>query len=138
VTALPRTAYTLLTTLTEAGARPRVECRELVCDLTSPESLDGRLAILHTGVRAILTCRPWFGCDTDTGFAWELNPTVPLPARVGLLCVGGDSEWDRLKDADREAVSELFVEDGKRVKRHPGGAGARTGRRIHFIPLRAT
>jgi hypothetical protein len=138
VTATPRSAAALLAALADAGARPRVDGRDLVCDATPPELLDRRLAVLHTGVRAILTRQPWYGCDADTGFAWELNPAAPIPARVGLLCVGGDSGWDRIKMADREAAPDLFVEDGKRTHRSGGQGGARAGRRVYFIPLRAT
>ena len=91
MTALPKTVTFLLNALTEAGARPRVEGQDLVCDKPPPSPLDLRLAVLHTGVRAVLTRRPWYGCDCDSGFAWELNPAAPVPAQVGLLCVGGDA-----------------------------------------------
>jgi hypothetical protein len=40
--------------------------------------------------------------------------------------------------ADREAAPDLFVEDGKRTQRSSGQGGARAGRRVYFIPLRAT
>jgi hypothetical protein len=137
VTTIPHTATSLLAALADAGARPRVEERELVCDSTPPESLDLRLAVLHTGVRALLARRPWYGCNTDTGFARELNPTVPIPAQIGLLCVEGDGEWDRIRIWAWESLPDLFSTDAEQAKRPSGQAGARSGRRVYFIPLLA-
>jgi hypothetical protein len=132
----PRTAATLLTALTAHGARPRVEGRELVCDIDLPALLGQRLIAIHTGVRAILNDRPWYGCDAETGFAEELNPATPIPVRFGLLCVGGDAKWDRIHDWARESLPDLFRDDGKRTKPLASRASARSGRRIYFIPLR--
>lgn len=131
---LPRTAAALLTVLTNNGAHLRVEGRDLVCDGDVPDVLDDRLKILHTGVRALLMNLPWYGIDRDTGFGDEMNPESTLPDRIGLLCVSGDSKWDRVHDWDREYLPDLFHDDGKRRRRQPG---AQSGRRVYFIPLRA-
>lgn len=104
------TAASLLADLTAADCRPAVEGEELALDRPPPDHLAGPLAVLHTGVRALLTGRRWFGLDLATGRSCGphpargdgplafggLDPGRTLPANVGLLCVEGDSCWDRI------------------------------------------
>jgi hypothetical protein len=94
-----------------------------VFDRPPPAHLAGPLAVLHTGVRALLTGRRWFGLDPTTGkpcgphpargdgpLAFgALDPTHPLPPAVGLLSVEGDSCWDRLHPLARLDRPELFA-----------------------------
>lgn len=117
------TASTLLAALTAVGCRPAVEGEELVFDRSPPDHLASPLAVLHTGVRALVSERRWFGLDPATGkpcglhparrdglLAFgALDPARELPATVGLLAVEGDSCWDRLDPHARLNHSALFA-----------------------------
>lgn len=119
------TAAALLAALTAAGCRPTVDGEELVFDRPPPDHLAGPLGVLHTGVRAVLAGRRWYGFDPATGRACgpfpargdgllafgALDPARPLPANVGYLSVGGDACWDRISPFARFDHPELFAPD---------------------------
>ncbi len=124
------TASALLAALTAAGCRPTAEGEELVFDRPPPANLRGPLAVLHTGVRALVCGRRWVGFDPATGKACGPHPARPdgplafgaldpareLPAAVGLLAVAGDTCWDRLSPLARLDHPTLFATPG--VERH--------------------
>jgi hypothetical protein len=87
---------------------PAVEDGELVFATDLPPNLEQALRLLHTGVRALLSGRKWFGSTTADGMRTlvvELDSTEPIPPRIALLCVEGDQRWDRL------ALNALGVPD---------------------------
>lgn len=96
-TAALTTARDLLTAVQPFG--PSIEAEELVFDRDPPADLLPALCALHTGLRAILTCREWWG-SSDVGEKRPrvaiLNPGEPIPEWCGLLCVANDSKWDRI------------------------------------------
>ena len=123
------TAAALLAALTAAGCNPAAEGEELVFGRPPPAPLDGPLGVLHTGVRALLAGRRWFGLDPATGkpcgphptraygplaFA-ALDPARPLPPTVGLLSAEGDSCWDRLPPLTCLDRPELFAPSVERT-----------------------
>jgi hypothetical protein len=105
-TTTPATARELLDAL--APFAPAVEGQELTFDGDPPGALDAALGVLHTGVRAQLSGRRWVGCDGSTGRVTVLNPAAPVPAGVTLLCVEGDTGWDRIDPAARFELPRLF------------------------------
>lgn len=125
------TATALLAALTAAGCRPIVEGEELVFDRPPPPRLAGRLGVLHTGVRAVLAGRRWYGFDPATGRACgphpargdgplafgALDPARLLPPTVGYLSVGGDACWDRLPPFARLDHPDLFAPDIEPARR---------------------
>lgn len=116
------TAAELLTALREAGCEPSVEGDELVLSADPPGPLTAKLELLHTGVRAMLTAKSWYGCDTATGRTFTLDPADLIPTNVGLLIVEGAAElWDRIHPLARFDFPELFatLPAGKRVKLQP-------------------
>jgi hypothetical protein len=62
----PRTARELLERVREYG--PGVEDGDLVFE-TEPPELDAALRVLHTGVRALLTGRRWWGSTPCTNWS---------------------------------------------------------------------
>jgi hypothetical protein len=107
---VPTTAAGLLARVGPFG--PTVEGGALVFDLDPPDELLPLLAVLHTGIRAVLTGRTWYGSTVaDGGRVWmgELDPSAPIPPRVGLLTVEGDRCWDRIHPAARIDLPELFA-----------------------------
>jgi len=90
---------------------PAVEGAGLVFDRDPPPDLAAALGVLHCGVRALLTGRPWYGCGSDrrTAAPRRLDPAAPIPEGVTLVCVGGDPRWDRLDPAARLDLPELFA-----------------------------
>jgi len=82
---------------------PAVEGEDLAFDAGPLPDLDVALRVLHTGIRALLTGRKWFGCDASTGRVVELNPAAPIPADVGLVAVEGDRRWDRIRAGSRDS-----------------------------------
>ena len=105
----PRTARGLVATL--APFRPWVDRAALGFDLDLPQELESLLSVLHTGVRALLTGRKWFGCGSEQAMAAPrpLNPDAPIPARITLLCAEGDAKWDRIDLAAWADIPELFA-----------------------------
>jgi hypothetical protein len=106
----PSTAIRVLDLAKPFG--PAVEGQELVFDREPPPDLLAALNVLHTGVRALLAGRKWFGCNTNTGRVVELAPALPIPAVVSLLAVEGDSQWDRVRSATRLELPQLFARAG--------------------------
>ncbi|AWM39108.1 hypothetical protein GobsT_26160 [Gemmata obscuriglobus] len=103
-----------MTTATELLARvrgygPAAEGAELVFATDPPPELDVLLRVLHTGIRAVLTGRRWWGSTDGKPRVVELNPSVPIPADVALLAVEGDGVWDRVRPDARIDFPELFA-----------------------------
>src|SRR4051794_32108566 len=96
---LPVTARDLLARVGLFG--PAVTNEELAFSGDLPAELVVALSVLHTGVRAALTGRKWYGCEGSTGRVIELNTAAPIPAGVALLTVAGDHQWDRISIAAR-------------------------------------
>jgi hypothetical protein len=103
---LPTTARALLAFLKPFG--PAVADGGLVLDLDPPSGLVRVAAVLHTGVRAELTGRTWYGCDGRTGRVFALDSGHPIPAGITLLCVEGDRRWDRIHPGARLDHPRLF------------------------------
>jgi hypothetical protein len=104
------TAKKLLAALAPFGAA--VEGDELVPATDPPPELLASLAALHTGCRALLTGKRWFGSSVADGarpVVLELNPSVPVPSRIGLLCVEGDVVWDRVPVDAGHGTSPSFA-----------------------------
>ncbi len=105
----PSTADALLAAVRPFG--PAVEGAAMVFALDPPAALLPALAVLHTGVRALLAGRRWYGCGLDrrTAAPRPLDPAAPIPAGVALLAVEGDGRWDRLDPAARLDLPALFA-----------------------------
>jgi hypothetical protein len=125
------TASDLLKQLTNVGAVPTVDGFALTWLAQQPPAeLVPAVKALHTGVRAILTGRTWYGCSCST---WEtaaavvLSPALPLPAGITLLCVEGDQKWDRVRPAARlplpDDPADLAYADDKRAGIEEYGGG---------------
>jgi hypothetical protein len=91
--------------------RPAVEGEDLVFGVEPPADLDPLLRVLHTGVRALVIGKRWYGCDGTTGRVYELNPGIPIPAAITLLAVEGDHRWDRIDPSARLDHPHLFACD---------------------------
>ena len=113
----PATAAALLAAVRPFG--PSAEGGELLFALDPPAGLAPRLTVLHTGLRAILTGRPWVahveagknGRFTRT-WVGNLDPAARLPAGTVLLSVMGDRTWDRLDPAASLDLPDLFAPGG--------------------------
>lgn len=88
---------------------PSAEGAELVFDTDPPAELVPALSVVHTGVRALLTGRRWWGCASDKPLVVELNPAAPIPACISLLAVEGDMRWDRVHPTMRIELPHLFA-----------------------------
>ncbi len=108
-TATPATAADLLAAV--AAYRPVVEDGALEFELDPPAGLTRRLRVLHTGVRAALAGRPWYGCGSDrrTAAPREIDPAEPIPDGITLLAVAGDRRWDRVPAGAWADLLELFA-----------------------------
>src|SRR5215207_8294582 len=97
----PTTAAGLLALVGSFG--PAVEGGALVFDLDPPAELLPALRVLHTGIRAAVTGRRWYGCGSDrkTAAPRPLDPAVPIPPGITLLAVEGDERWDRIDPSGR-------------------------------------
>lgn len=105
----PTTAAGLLALVGSLG--PSVENAALVFALDPPAEQLPALRVLHTGIRAGLTGRRWYGCgDTSkTAGPRPLNRSAPIPAGITLLAVEGDQRWDRIHPAARLDLPRLFA-----------------------------
>jgi hypothetical protein len=105
----PTTAAELLALLDEFG--PAVEGGELVFERDPPDDLEPALRVLHTGVRAALSGRRWYGCGntSKTAAPRPLAISGLIPVGITLLCVEGDERWDRIHPAARLDLPGLFV-----------------------------
>ena len=103
------TASELLRRLAAAGCRPAAEGGALTLDADPPRDLDRPLTILHTGVVAVLTGRPWVGAGVPKPAVAVLDPARLIPAGVQILTVAGVCQvWDRLHPAARTDSPECF------------------------------
>ena len=86
----PSTVAGLLAALDSCGAA--VEGEELVFAVDPLAELLPVIEVLHTGIRAVLTSRKWFGCGSTrkTAAPRTLDPVAQIPAGITLLCVEGD------------------------------------------------
>lgn len=115
-TAPARTARELLARVLYLA--PSVEGGELVFAAEVPTELLADLKVLHTGVRAVLVGRVWWGSSTDAPVRVRvLNPHEPIPDGIGLVCVEGDARWDRIPPAARCDCPHLFAEPAPRPVR---------------------
>ena len=103
----PTTVLALVAVLTPYG--PKVEEGALVLAFEPPVDLEPVLQRLHTGVRADLTQRKWYGCDGRTGRVYHLNTSAPIPEGISLLSVEGVERWDRIDPTARLDHPELFT-----------------------------
>lgn len=104
----PATAAGLLALVAEF--RPAVEGGALVFDLDPPADLLPLVRVLHTGIRAALTGRKWYGCGTErkTAAPRLLDLRARIPPDVWLLAVEGDERWDRIRPDSRIDLPPLF------------------------------
>lgn len=104
----PTTAAGLLVRVELFG--PTVEGGALVFDLDPPAELLPALCVLHTGIRAVVSGRLWYGCgDTrQTAAPRSLYPAAPIPDGIVMLAVEGDERWDRINPAARLDLPRLF------------------------------
>jgi len=102
------TAHDLLAAVHPFGLA--VEGEELVFDIDPSTEMNGALMVLHTGVRALITRKPWYGCGSErvTAAPKFLDPDKPIPRGVVLLCVAGDAHWDRIDPTARIDKPQLF------------------------------
>ena len=96
MTLSPHTAAELLAELERSQQTPSVDGRTLVLPPHLSDMHHRSLQVLHTGVRAILSNRPWYGCSCATGWSMPLSPEQLIPGWIGLLCVAGDTDWHRI------------------------------------------
>ncbi len=101
------TARELLGLVQQYG--PTVEGIDLTFDTDPPPELDAVLSVLHTGVRALLTERRWWGSTSEKPRVIELNLAAPIPAGITLLSVEGDEVWDRLAADAHLDFPQLFI-----------------------------
>ena len=102
----PTTARELLHSVASFG--PSAEGEDLLFATEPSESLYPSLTVLHTGVRAVLTGRCWWGAVSDRPRVEQLSPDAPIPVEITLLAVEGDSRWDRISPDARLALPLLF------------------------------
>ena len=109
---IPTTAAGLLALVAEF--RPTVEGGALAFDLDPPADLLPLLRVLHTGIRAGLTGRRWYGCGSTskTAAPRPLDPSAPIPDGITLLCAEGDERWDRIRPDARLDLPRLFAPAG--------------------------
>lgn len=92
--------------------RPIVEGEYLVFTSDLTPDLEAVMSILHTGLRSLLTRRAWWG-SSATGSTHPrvapLNPDAPIPPWCRLLCVDGDTRWDRIGPKVRLNFPRLFT-----------------------------
>ena len=109
-----RTAYQLY--LATQGFGAKVERDALVFELEMPPAWETLLAVLHTGVRAIISSQRWWA-TVETGKPGRctraavvtLDPREHVPPGTILLCVEGDQRWDRIDPVAIIDLPELFA-----------------------------
>lgn len=107
------TAVALHALLVARGFKLHVQNGELLVDPEPPPEIDKNLQVLHSGVRALLTGKKWYGStDATSKKPWvgELSPAKLIPEGVGLLCVAcdPDGQWDRIAPYYRIDNPQLF------------------------------
>ena len=106
----PATASGLLALVEPFG--PVVEGGALVFDTDPSAALEPALRVLHTGLRALLSGRRWYGCDGDSGRVVELQSVALVPPGTTLLAVESDACWDRIHPDARIDLPHLFAQRG--------------------------
>ena len=110
------TAHQLLDALRAAGVELAADGIVLDVGGRVPPHLAPLLKVLHTGVRAALTGRMWWGSGSERPRVEAISCNQRFPEWVGLVCVEGDEtgggKWDRLPADARIDYPELF-EGGK-------------------------
>ena len=104
----PTSAVSLLDAVRPFGVA--VVGDELAYSPDLPAELAAAVRVLHTGLRALLTGRKWIGCGSTarTAAPAVLNPVASVPPGVTLLCVEGDTRWDRIGPVARVELPRLF------------------------------
>jgi len=97
---------------------PAAQGAELSFEIDPPLELDVVLRVLHTGVRAVLTGRRWWGSTGTKPRVVELNPAAPIPAGIELLAVEGDDCWDRIRPDAHIDLPKLFAAPVAKVLSH--------------------
>lgn len=109
VTYTPTTARALLALVKPFG--PAVEGGQLMFAADLSAELEAAVSIAHTGVRALLIRRPWWASSARGATrprVERLHPDATIPPWCGLLCVAGDTRWDRIGLSSRLDHPELF------------------------------
>lgn len=107
---LPTTAEGVTAFLQRGRQTPQVHDQSLVLPPHVSIEILRSLKVLHTGVRAILSNRPWYGCSCTTGWITTLSPEHLIPGWVGLVCVAGDKSWHRLPELNRSERARFWTE----------------------------
>lgn len=94
-TKAPRTARDLCAVLHAYGVM--LEGNDLTFVTPLPFELEDAVQVLHTGVRAVLLGRAWWGTATEKARVVELIPAEPVPDDIALLAVASDERWDRVR-----------------------------------------
>ena len=103
------TAAKLLAELVAAGCAPAVAGSALDLVAAPPRRLERPLRLLHTGVVASLTGRPWVGCGVPKPAVVVLDPARLIPPGVQIVTVAGVCRgWDRLHHLARIDNPECF------------------------------
>ena len=110
------TAARLLDLLRRAGCDPVADGWDLVLSADPPADLEPYLGLLHTGVRALLKGRRWFGLD-DRGrgvgplIDSALDPGRLLPASTRCLSVEGEigAGWDVIGTGAADWLPNAFA-----------------------------
>ncbi len=108
------TARALLDRVQQFG--PAVEGNDLTFATDPPPELDAVLCVLHSGVRAVLTTRRWWGSTGEKARVVELNPAAPIPAGIALLTVEGEDVWDRIRPDAPIDLPELFTPNASKTR----------------------
>lgn len=122
MTGAPATAAALLDAVAPYG--PAVDGFDLVFDRDLPPDLLPVMRVLHTGVRALLAGRRWFGTDADgrgtgPGRDGALNPAAPIPFGTVLLTVEGGGKCDRIDPRAPLDLGHLFGSPPQKERGRP-------------------
>ncbi len=132
----PATAAALLDAVAPYG--PAVDGFDLIFDRDLPPDLLPAVRVLHTGVRALLAGKRWFGTDangrgTGPGRDGALNPAAPIPHGTVLLTVEAGGKSDRIDPRAPLDLVYLFgppPQKGSGPSRRPGHGGSTRSREV--------
>jgi hypothetical protein len=91
------TARELYDRLSAAGVLLTVDGRKLLGAGDIPAELVEYVEVLASGLRAIVTGRPWWGSRSDKPGLEVLPLDQRIPEYITKLCVEGDGKWGRIK-----------------------------------------
>lgn len=107
------TASMLHNLLIAAGVVIDVHEGKLRVSKNVPVDLHPKLAILHTGIRAILTRSAWYGFRSAHA-SWKDGKDNPLdtkkliPIGIDRLCITGGKCWNAISDQQMNDNAELW------------------------------